>query len=287
MVIGYGLLLGILYLAKVLSFPYFEVVLILSLMLTIKPWRTSSLLFLASAIPITVINHYNGMSTLTYIQILVCYLSILTFNQKHKAKILFIAGIVLEVLFGFMLLPAVFKAIKPNLQIYYYLFPLLMFLLRSLVQFNYWLVGYSEGLFLQIPLFLTGLEYGTILTLEPGQIEFWYLILFFTLQVINERTHFSLGLLLRIIKSCHPQVRTSPTPDPIKRNNHILAAHSNGYSSIHSFHLICCIYLFTCLPLSVSPYPSSFSLSVYCQDLSKPIIIWALVSVYEIMSLVL
>lgn len=45
-----------------------------------------------------------------------------------------------------------------------------MFALRNLVQFGYWMVGHTESLFLQITLFLIGLEYGTVLTIPVGDI---------------------------------------------------------------------------------------------------------------------
>lgn len=40
---------------------------------------------------------------------------------------------------------------------------------------------------------------------------------------------------------------TNDTPIPSSKptNNHILPSHSNGYSSLNSFHLICLIYIFT------------------------------------------
>jgi hypothetical protein len=45
-----------------------------------------------------------------------------------------------------------------------------MFLLRNIVQLLYWIVGYSETLFLQIPLFIIGLEYGTVMSIAVGDI---------------------------------------------------------------------------------------------------------------------
>jgi hypothetical protein len=139
-----------------------------------------------------------------------------------------------------------------------------MFLLRNLVQVGYWVVGFTSTLYLQVPLFLIGLEYGTILTIAVGEIEFWYLIVFFTLQVMNDRTHFILKALVNMIQFCLPSINNNTTtPDNPQRNNHLLPAHWNGFSSIHSFHLIACVYIMTSLPLSSSPYNDSFRLSTY------------------------
>jgi len=78
--IGYGLFIAILYLIRAGSFPYFEVLLVIALTLTINPWKISNLLLPFTAIPITIANHYLGLSSLTYISILICYLGTMTFN---------------------------------------------------------------------------------------------------------------------------------------------------------------------------------------------------------------
>ena len=49
----------------------------------------------------------------------------------------------------------------------------------------YVLIGFSEYIYLQIPFFMMGLDYGVILTLNTTSIEYWYLMVFFTLQIIN------------------------------------------------------------------------------------------------------
>ena len=59
-----------------------------------------------------------------------------------------------------------------SVGLYYYFFPLFMFLIRNAVQLIYWIMGFSTGLFLQIPLFIIGLEYGTILSVSVSDILF-------------------------------------------------------------------------------------------------------------------
>ena len=120
-----------------------------------------------------------------------------------------------------------------------------MFILRNLVQLTYWIVGYSAGLFLQIPLFLMGLEYGIVLSVSMSEIEFWYLLVFFTLQIMNDRTQFFLRVMANLVKFCFPKMKITPTPDHTKMNNHVLPAHWNGFSCVHSFHMISLIYIFT------------------------------------------
>ena len=75
----------------------------------------------------------------------------------------------------------------------------------------------------------------------------------------------------------------------MQRNNRILSPHWNGFSSIHSFHLIAAVYILTYLPIFSSPYNSTLNLSFYEQNNQwyKPLIVWALIYVYEIMSIIL
>jgi hypothetical protein len=106
---------------------------------------------------------------------------------------------------------------------------------------------------------------------------------------MNDRTHFTLKVMVNMVKFCYPQMKTTPTPDSVKSNNHILPSHWNGFSSINSFHIVACVYIFTSLPLFSSPYTQSLPLSSYIKNGQwyKPLIIWSLVSVYEIMCLML
>jgi hypothetical protein len=67
----------------------------------------------------------------------------------------------------------------------------------------------------------------------------------------------------------------------------VLPAHANGYSSINSFHLFLLVYIYSELSLFTAPYDSSSSLRLYTSPWYKPLIVWILTSIYEIMSLVL
>lgn len=138
-----------------------------------------------------------------------------------------------------------------------------MFILRNLVQVGYWLVGYSESLYLQITLFLIGLEYGTVLSISVGEIEFWYLIVFFTLQIINDRTNFMLNVFVNMFTFCFPSLKSTPNADKVQKNSNLLPPHWNGFSSIHSFHLIAAVYILIKLPFYTDPFNSTLNLSFY------------------------
>ena len=72
---------------------------------------------------------------------------------------------------GFGLLPGLYSEFNTDAkEAFYYLFPLFMFLVRIMVYIFFYVIKYSELIFLQLPFFLTGLEYGVILTLKMSQI---------------------------------------------------------------------------------------------------------------------
>ncbi len=79
------------------------------------------------------------------------------FNEKHKVKIVFLLALAIQLIFGFLVLPPIYRSLSNTNRVYYYIFPLFMFLLRNIVQFLFWIVGHSTTLFLQIPLFIIGL----------------------------------------------------------------------------------------------------------------------------------
>jgi hypothetical protein len=77
-----------------------------------------------------------------------------------------------------------------------------MLLLRTVLSYSYWMIDHTAIIFLQLPLFLTGLYYGAILSFDLQTIEFWYLLVTFSLQIINDRTQFLLNILVSILNNC-------------------------------------------------------------------------------------
>lgn len=81
---------------------------------------------------------------------------------------IFVVVLIVQILFGLFVFPGFYKILGIKQEVYFYIFPLLAFILRNLVQLGYWIVGFTSTLYLQIPLFLIGLEYGTILSIPLG-----------------------------------------------------------------------------------------------------------------------
>ena len=253
-------------------------------MVSISPWSHSNLLMICAMI-ITISNHYLNVRILTYPSIIICYLSTMIFNEEYKIKIIFILVLVIEMAYGFAFLPGLYNSFAAdNKGAFYYVFPIFMFILRMMVSLLYWMIEHTSIIFLQIPLFIMGLEYGVILTLQTSSIEYWYLMVFFTLQIINERTQFTLRLLIAMINRCRSSSRSREKVEHLS----VLPAHSSGFSCLHSLHIVCIIYVFTSLPLYSSPYTSTTVLGAYISaEWYIPLTTWLLASVYEIMCLIL
>lgn len=111
---------------------------------------------------------------------------------------------ILVLVWGFVVIPALFKELAKagNAMVFYYLFPIFTFMVRIIMYTAYRWIGETSYLFIQLPMFLLGLEYGVMLTLSIGNIEFWYLMVFFTLQIVNDRTQFTTLTMVSIHKSC-------------------------------------------------------------------------------------
>lgn len=131
-------------------------------MMSIDPWKSSSVMLLL-AIPIIIANYFLNLSFFTYPAIVICYYSVMSFNEKHKSKQVFILVLVFTIVYGLIILPAIYKSLEIKIA-FFYIFPLLIFFIRLMLNYSYWMIGHSAVIFLQLPLFITGLEYGVILT---------------------------------------------------------------------------------------------------------------------------
>lgn len=66
-----------------------------------------------------------------------------------------------------------------------------------------------------------------------------------------------------------------------------MPAHANGYACVHSFHLFIIVYIYAGLELYTPPFSRSDPIKAYITPGYKPIVVWLLTSVYEILSILL
>lgn len=110
----------------------------------------------------------------------------------------------------------------------------------------------------------------------------------FSLQIINDRTQFLLGFLLSIKEYCTDKNEKEKDEKEEKKERwRILPAHANGYACLHSFHLFILVYIYAGLELYTPPYAWYDPIKVYMTPGYKPIVIWLLSSIYEILSVLL
>lgn len=279
MIVAYSVTFAVLYLIRAGEFPYFELILTLALTAAVDPWRSSNLLMLVGTC-VVLGNHFLGLSVFTYPSIAIAYYSLLVFNERHKRKQLFVLAAFLLIIFSFLLLPAISNGLKSQgkLSTYAFIFPLLMLIARTSLAYFYWLVDRSTLVFLQLPLLLTGLDYGAVLSFGLDTIEFWYLLVAFSLQIVNDRTQFLLGLLTSL--PCSPE-------RPPSRPHSVLPPHANGYACLQSYHIFLLVYIYAGLGLYAPPFQGGGGLEGLMAPGGKPVVVWLLTSVYETMSVLL
>jgi len=169
--VAYSVTFALLYFIRLAEFPYFELILIIAFTAAIHPWRSSNLLVLV-AIGIVFGNHFLGLGVLTYPSIIICYYSVMVFNESYKKKQLFVIILIFTMIYGFIILKAIASSLfnQGKISTFAFIFPILILILRITLSYSYWVIEKTAVIFLQLPLFLTGLEYGVILSFDLSTI---------------------------------------------------------------------------------------------------------------------
>lgn len=149
------------------------------------------------------------------------------------------------------------------------MFPWLCLLVKTICSLLNHTIGKCSLFMLQISFFLYGLWMGMILTLDLSQIEFWYLIILFTLDIINTRFQI-LPTLIKQMDRC----RWWPS---------LVEAQVSGYLAINSLHIVVFMYIVCVGKLNSAHF--SFTMASYLTPMYKPFIIWIFTIVYELISL--
>ena len=84
--------------------------LIVAFTASVSPWRASNLIMML-AIPMVIVNFVMRLGYFTYPSIAICYFSVLAFNERHKKKQLFVMTLILTIVFGFIILPAIYDSL--------------------------------------------------------------------------------------------------------------------------------------------------------------------------------
>ena len=133
------------YLIKATNFPFFLILYIFGLMFSLYPWSRSNVLFVLICLPIIIANYFMSIQILTYPSILICYFTVLIFNEHHKQKILYIPILILTIIWGFIIIPSVYSSLLKfnNPKTFYYVFPIFMWMIRTTLYATYRKIKYS------------------------------------------------------------------------------------------------------------------------------------------------
>ena len=141
LVVAYSVTFALLYFIRIAEFPYFELILIIAFTVAVQPWKSSNLLMLI-AVGIVFGNHFLGLGVFTYPSIMICYYSVLVFNENHKKKQLFVIMLVLTMVYGFIVLRAIATSLfnQGKISTFAFIFPILMLGIRVTLSYSYWVI---------------------------------------------------------------------------------------------------------------------------------------------------
>jgi len=145
------------------------------------------------------IANYNlGVWVLTYPEIIICYFSTYIFTKTTWRSLLWIISTVIYAIFGYVILRLIggnFEKDSHFNVVIYYVYPFLLVIIKVSSGLLNHINPYCSLFLLQISFFLVGISYGLILTLESNTIEFWYLLVMLTLDIVNTRYQFCIRFI--------------------------------------------------------------------------------------------
>ena len=256
-----------------LRFPAFNCLLAVTLSYIIQPYTKNNLIIVVLGIIINIANFYLNISLLTYVEFLILYLACYIFLEYYRMTILWMLNILLVVSFGFFALPKIYDEFPTSSSYqFYFVFPFLIYIVKLVLALSHHSIKhYSEPL-LQIPLFLRGLQFGVLLSTKTTTVEFWFMIIMITLQIVDERVQFVFKLLKLLIGAKNQKSRW------------VLTAKCSAHTCINSLHIILLVYFVLTTKLKTVFFSQSLS-SFLDNSIWNPLIIWAFFSLYELLSM--
>ena len=155
---AYLLFIVLLLIEDKLKFPAFNCLLAVGVSYIIQPYTKNNLIIIVLGILMNIVNYYLKIGLLTYVELLLIYLSCYLFYEYYRMTILWILNLLLVVSFGFFALPRIYKEFPTSSSYeFYFAFPFLLYVVKlALALSHHSIKHYSEPL-LQIPLFLKGI----------------------------------------------------------------------------------------------------------------------------------
>ena len=125
-------------------------------------------------ISMIITNNYLKVVLLSYFEIAITFTGFVMFSYVggSNRRLLIVVIIGVEILFGFVVFPYSYQGFlsSDSPYVYYYLFPVLTWILQLMINSLFYVIGWSNNSFFQVSFFISGLYYGTLLTLTTSQI---------------------------------------------------------------------------------------------------------------------
>lgn len=124
---------------------------------------------------------------------------------------------------------------------------------------------------------LLGVQYGTAMTMQMSDVEFWYLCVIYTIRLVNTRKQFFVRLIRKMF------VRLGFLDILVNRR---CPSYKSGFLFKFTIHSVAIIYIYNYLEFNNYPFTGqAYALSLYPGLWYQPLIIWAVLVFYEIVCL--
>lgn len=276
----YGLLIGVNYLYQLQQLPYFLMLGIFAFFDSLSPFKYEHLLIFL-AYPMLVGNSLLGCEYLSYPTVLICYLGVAVFQKRNKLRnLLPIYMLVLIFVYGWLVLPAIYTALSTGYKfVYLYIYPAVDLLLELLLDMTLILINEPQQLYFEMYLFLLGLQFGTAMTIQMTEVEFWYLCVIYSLRLVNSRKQFLSGFIRR------GMVRLAFLNITVQKR---CLAYRSGFFLKYTLHCAAIIFIYNYLKFNNYPHTSQpYALDLYASTSVwyQPLVLLAVLLFYELICL--
>jgi hypothetical protein len=276
----YGVLAGVNYLYQLQQLPYFLLLGVFAFFDSLSPFKYEHLLIFLGY-PLLVGNSLLGCEYLSYPTVLICYLGVAVFQKRNKLRnLLPIYMFVLLFVYGWIVLPAVYTALPTDFKfVYLYIFPVLDLLVELLLDMTLILINEPQLLYFELYLFQLGLSFGTAMTIQMSEVEFWYLCVIYSLRLVNTRKQFLSGFLRR------GMVRLAFLNITVQKR---CLGYRSGFIVKYTLHCAGIIYMYSYLKFNNYPYASQpYALDLYntTSVWYQPLVVLAVLLFYELLCL--
>lgn len=148
-----GITIGLMFLYTVAPFPFFYTIFILGFLFTVRPFGFTQSIVVFCTIVMIISNYFLSVEILSYPEGAICYVSLYFFKEKNKKNIcsLIVLGLYISTA---VIAVSIYSAFtSEDSYIFYYIFPIIILLLKLFVGLIFWAIDQSNLFFIQFPLF--------------------------------------------------------------------------------------------------------------------------------------